>query len=383
MLLVQIMKKSCRPSICAVLAACLVIPAGGTRGDRVYFKNGRSIEGIIREERDDAVVLGLGLGSMTIKREQIERVERDTGAANEDQQSAWRKRYYLHERYVPKGFKALGAAFRDLKASRDGAVKAKRSLSAVDKEELVLNRKLSGVAMARKALSTQIAASLPTQRDVRAYNALVAKHNTLAAEAALLRGKLEEAENSRHNRRSVISAYQDDLLSFRRQFDAAANDRDRREFDEATQYFLAQVGKQLEAYEKEFSDAGARTLRRGDATFVQAVINGRRQGLFLVDTGATLVALSETFARKLGIRMSSLPETEVMVADGRHVKARLALLRSVKVGNTSVENVRAVIMPGDVQKDIDGLLGMSFLRHFNVRLGGNAGGLQLKQFSPE
>jgi len=277
----------------------------------------------------------------------------------------------------------LGAAFRDLKASRDGAVKAKRSLSAVDKEELVLNRKLSGVAMARKALSTQIAASLPTQRDVRAYNALVAKHNTLAAEAALLRGKLEEAENSRHNRRSVISAYQDDLLSFRRQFDAAANDRDRREFDEATQYFLAQVGKQLEAYEKEFSDAGARTLRRGDATFVQAVINGRRQGLFLVDTGATLVALSETFARKLGIRMSSLPETEVMVADGRHVKARLALLRSVKVGNTSVENVRAVIMPGDVQKDIDGLLGMSFLRHFNVRLGGSSGALQLKQFSPE
>jgi len=382
MLIIKIMQTSRHSLVCAVVAACLIITAGGLRGDRVYFKNGRSIEGIIREERDDAVVIGLGLGSMTIKREQIDRVERDTGAANEDQQSAWRKRYCLHERYVPKGFEALGAAFRGLKASRDGAVKAKRNLSATDKEELELNRKLSDVAMARKALSTQIAASSP-QRDVRAYNALVAKHNTLAAEAALLQGKLEEAENGRHNRRSVISAYQDDLLSFRRQFDAAANDRDRREFDEATQYFLAQVGKQLEAYEKEFSDVGARALRRGDATIVQAVVNGRRQGLFLVDTGATLVALSETFARKLGIRMSSLPETEVTVADGRHVKARLALLRSVKVGDTSVENVRAVIMPGDVQKDIDGLLGMSFLRHFNVRLGGNAGGLQLKQFSPE
>lgn len=382
LLFTLVMKQSRSLSIRAVPAVLFLVLAGGVLADRVYFKNGRSIEGVIQEERDDAVVLGLGLGSMTIKRDQIDRVERAAGTTNEEKQDEWRKRHFLHEKYVPRGLKELAATFRDLKTSRDSALKARKSLSSADKEEQALNRRMAVVAETRKALVAGLVAARPGD-DVRAYNASVAKHNSLAAEVALLRGKLEEADKGRRDASRAISAYLDGILSFRQRFDAATGGPARRKPDEAAEYFLAQVEKRLITYEGDFSDAGVRPIRRGNSTFVRAAVNGKRQGLFLVDTGASLVALSHSFARELGLRVDSFPETQVVVADGRKVKARLTLLQSVKVGNTSIDNVRAVVMPGDVQKDVDGLLGMSYLRHFNIHLGSNGGELQLKRFAPE
>jgi len=375
------MKNGRHLSTCVLAAAWLLTPAGAARADRIYFKNGRSIEGIIQEERDDAVVLGLGLGSMTIKRGQIDRIERDGNAANADQHDKWRERYYLHEKYVPPGLEPLSAAFRDLKTARKNAVNANKTLRAADQEQLALNRQMADVTKARKAVSSKIAAAQP-ERNIRAYNALVARHNTLAAESALLRGKLQTSNQRRGDASNLISAYANKLLSFKQQFDKAGNARPPAGQDEATEYFLAQVGKELTAYEGDFLDADAEVSRRGNSTFVQTIVNGKRRGRFLVDTGATLVALSRSFAGELGLQVDAFPETDVVVADGRQVKAKQVLLKSVRVGRTTIENVRAVVMPGEVQEDVDGLLGMSFLRHFNVRLG-NGGRLNLDRFAPD
>lgn len=82
---------------------------------------------------------------------------------------------------------------------------------------------------------------------------------------------------------------------------------------------------------------------------------------FLVDTGATDVALSEDLARRLGLNFG--PRVTVMTAGGP-ARAWVTRLDKVTVGNLSLENVRASITPalGD-----EVLLGMSFLRHFELR----------------
>ena len=82
---------------------------------------------------------------------------------------------------------------------------------------------------------------------------------------------------------------------------------------------------------------------------------------FLVDTGATDVAVSERLARGLGLDFG--PRITVMTAAGP-APAWRTRLASVHVGGLVRNNVRATITPG---LGSQALLGMSFLKHFSIR----------------
>ena len=92
----------------------------------------------------------------------------------------------------------------------------------------------------------------------------------------------------------------------------------------------------------------------------QGTINGIDIN-FLVDTGATDVAISDQRARSLGLEFG--PRVTVMTAAGL-VAAWKARLERVTVGNLERRNVRATITPG---LGNEALLGMSFLKHFSMR----------------
>jgi aspartyl protease family protein len=93
-------------------------------------------------------------------------------------------------------------------------------------------------------------------------------------------------------------------------------------------------------------------------------INGR-EVLFLLDTGATDVAVSERKARELGLEFG--PRIAVRTAAGPVAAWRTRLDR-VSLGSLSLENVRATISPGLGE---EALLGMSFLQYFNLRQEGD------------
>jgi aspartyl protease family protein len=82
---------------------------------------------------------------------------------------------------------------------------------------------------------------------------------------------------------------------------------------------------------------------------------------FLVDTGATDVALPEATARQLGLAFG--PQVVVMTAAGP-VSAWRTRLDRVTIGSLALNNVRAMITRGPMNEV---LLGMSFLRHFSLR----------------
>lgn len=99
---------------------------------------------------------------------------------------------------------------------------------------------------------------------------------------------------------------------------------------------------------------------RGGHYLAEGEINGHPV-VFLVDTGATDVAVSERSARALGLEFG--PRTRVMTAAGPS-PAWKTRIRHISVGSLELENVRATIAPGLGNET---LLGMSFLRHFNLR----------------
>lgn len=96
---------------------------------------------------------------------------------------------------------------------------------------------------------------------------------------------------------------------------------------------------------------------------------------FLVDTGATLVAMNAPQAKRLGIdyRLAGEPGL-VSTASGTAEAYQLKLDR-VKVGDIELRNVDAVVLDGPNPTDV--LLGMSFLGRLELQNKGEV--LQLKR----
>ena len=96
---------------------------------------------------------------------------------------------------------------------------------------------------------------------------------------------------------------------------------------------------------------------------------------FLVDTGASVVAISERQARALGIDFFNAQNRSTVVTAQGEVPSYLVTLAEVNVGGITANNVQAAVIEGDYPVDV--LLGMSYLR--NVRMRENAGVLLLER----
>lgn len=93
---------------------------------------------------------------------------------------------------------------------------------------------------------------------------------------------------------------------------------------------------------------------------VDGQINGH-DVTFMVDTGATDVAVPVSTARALGLEFG--PPVTVMTAAGRN-RAWLTRLDEVAIGGIRRHNVRAMIAAGNFNGI---LLGMSFLKHYDLQ----------------
>ena len=79
---------------------------------------------------------------------------------------------------------------------------------------------------------------------------------------------------------------------------------------------------------------------------------------FLVDTGASIVALTPLDAQKAGIALGNLQYTVPINTAAGQIMAASTRLSLISVGNVTVYNVRAVIIPKGLSHS---LLGMSYL----------------------
>ncbi|RDH92017.1 MAG: TIGR02281 family clan AA aspartic protease [endosymbiont of Seepiophila jonesi] len=83
--------------------------------------------------------------------------------------------------------------------------------------------------------------------------------------------------------------------------------------------------------------------------------------IFLLDTGATNVAVPALLAERLALKRGA--KSISLTANGR-VKTWLARLDQVQLGSIIRQDVRATIMPGMGGDEV--LLGMSFLKHLEL-----------------
>lgn len=100
--------------------------------------------------------------------------------------------------------------------------------------------------------------------------------------------------------------------------------------------------------------------------FVSVLLNGKVKVELLLDTGASLIVLSDEIGKQLGYTLyESMPQIKTETAGGV-VWSPLVTLKNVRVGEAEVEDLDAVI--NDKMEGIDGLLGMTFLNQFKMTL---------------
>jgi len=112
------------------------------------------------------------------------------------------------------------------------------------------------------------------------------------------------------------------------------------------------------------------TTRVGAQHRVHAVIigpnNQGRDVALVVGTGASTVVLPTSMSTQLGFQSEDLEDGIAQTASDR-VAAKFGLLKSVRVGNVSANDIKVTFIPDDRLRNTM-LLGMSFLEKFQVTI---------------
>jgi len=371
-----------QPASCLACLSCALL-VGSVQADTIRLRNGSVIEGVIAQESPDQITLAIGAGSTTLPRAAIVSIDRASAEENARLQAGWKQKYFLHREYVPAGLDGLAADFTRLGALRAEAANARRTLAELAVAERERQADQESLRTQLLQLSQQLQRSAPTTRNnVEAYNRLVASNNAMQARLALTDSERATCARKQADAQARIAAYQEAMPVFAVRFDKERSQTANQAEPVERQAFFDRVAGALAEYGQDFATASIPLASSREGLLAGAIINEHTPGRFVVDTGAARMSITEAFARRLQLDPASLPEVECVVADGRRVKGRAVTFRCVAVGEARAENVEAVILPGKPDAQADGLLGMSFLKHFSVNLDGASGRLILRQFEP-
>lgn len=89
---------------------------------------------------------------------------------------------------------------------------------------------------------------------------------------------------------------------------------------------------------------------------------------FLLDTGASVTAIGEQLAARLGVLASEVKEGRTTIADGRSIGSYSFLVDSLAVGTHSIHKTHVSIIPRSGNAEYDGLLGMNFLKNYRYHV---------------
>ena len=109
------------------------------------------------------------------------------------------------------------------------------------------------------------------------------------------------------------------------------------------------------------------TVGAGGHFWANGAINGVAIR-FLVDTGATSIALSSETAKRLGLNYTAGTRVGVRTANAQTTGFRV-MLDSVRVGDITLTNVEAMVLEGRYPEEA--LLGMSFLGRTQMKRDGD------------
>jgi len=349
--------------------------------DMLYLKSGRSLEGIVEQQDRHKVILNIGPGRITILTQDIDRIDKYGPGKQLELKKKWAHKYFMHPDFIPRSLQDMANEFKDLTNLRDVARQSKKDKDESQERIDELESELKELKAELTRVSRKLAVLKP-EDNLKQYNSLVKESNSLTAKI-----RVDEYEKGNLKEQLIIldkkiSRYINDFRLFKKRLIQRYNTQEQ-DLTEQESIFFESVKREADGMEDDFIKHTVDFAEFGSGIIVDALLNGLINVSLIVDTGAGLVVISKKIAGKLGLSFDRVkPDLVVILADGRKVKAYPVMLESVKVGDAEVKNVRAAVFEKSLTAEEDGLLGMSFLANFIVRMEPKSNKLILEEFSP-
>lgn len=356
--------------ICAVL---LIVGAytSTLEADTIYLKNKSVLKGIVQNQDKSSVTIELEVGTMTIPKSDIDRVEISTAEENSRANIA-----------APSKATLIQKSFLDeissIRSKRYYAVELKNKLSQIESKITEIDNEAEALFKEYEGLNTEFKAS--DQSDVVQHNNIVAEINIVNAQISQLYNQKKNFESQKASTMLETIKSTDDYylsltklyISFKQyKLDNAAS---LNELDDKISSDLSLLTGEFKTHEIDYSQVGNEII-------INCVINGTVTAKLVVDTGASLVCISSKKANELGMKMGPEDEKiELTLANGTKAKGTPIVFKSVDVNGMLVEQVRGVIMDDSSGDAADGLLGMSYLSNFLVKIDSGRKKLIIEEF---
>ena len=109
-------------------------------------------------------------------------------------------------------------------------------------------------------------------------------------------------------------------------------------------------------------------VRSGNTFQVRALLNGRREVLLVVDTGASFVTIPSAVARELGVHIGPGSPTVTIVTASDTMQVPIGIVESIQIAGLEARDVQVAVIDLPRGGAAVGLLGNSFLSRFQVQL---------------
>lgn len=243
---------------------------------------------------------------------------------------------------------------------------------------------------------------LALARTVDAHNGIIMRMNRLAVQA-------KEAVETQKDLQDKIGKlgsdsemkYVDDLAALKTKADAVQKKYDELASDAAVKTAIekanasaaspAKLGpspafasamKDLTKWQASVNSEAITISEEGGVQTVEVRLNGEPHRMVL-DNGSSFISLPAELAAQLKMVPGPQdPTVKMRIADGNLIEGRMMMLKSVRLGRFTVDNVACVVLQSGLH-DAPALLGNSFLSHFVVKIDQQAGKLQLTEVGDE
>lgn len=135
--------------------------------------------------------------------------------------------------------------------------------------------------------------------------------------------------------------------------------------DDVDQQLRAQATTETRSFEAQSPQPGAARrsaripLRDDGHYWARALVNKKTSVEFMVDTGASIVALTYKDAQRMGLNPQSLDYKWKINTAGGETMGASVLIDSIKINQVHIRDVEAMVLKTDLSQS---LLGMSYLR---------------------
>ena len=347
-----------------IFCSLLTLPVRVLSADTVHFKNGQTVQGVVKKETDSTVIVDVGAGVFTFEKKRIASVEKGAVPAADAQTSRGTADPEVRRL---RAFVAKARVKQRVLARYESELRTvKKKIHAKEQELVPLLRELERLSDVLAQYEPGGGFTLPEKKR---FHAAIAKRDKLTSrlkDGEILLGKLSRQEAATGKRVAQAHAEYSQLIAkVEKQYNALV----RGGIGKDDRGSFKHVRSMIDRYKADWKNQRVPLRRAGNSYYVEARLNGGSFYTFLVDTGATSLVITRSMADELGL--TSQDEIQTMrctIADGSVVEGRLVYLDSVTVGSMTAASVSAVILEDEDAVNIKPLLGMSYLRNFHFRI---------------